>query len=278
MLGETFQAGVSDPLDAGVIGQEAGHRHGVVVVALHAQGQCLDAPQDEPGVEGADDPAQIAQHALTGAFDKGGGPGDGPRDGVAVSAEVLGRAVQDDVGAEREGELVDRRGEGVVHEDEGRLQSPLSGPVPDPVGDDGDVVEGQGRVARALKVDQSRVLLQRSHYVGWLCSINERRRHAVGRQLLRQQRVCGRVDGLGRHYVVTALDSRQHRRGDGSHTRCCGQGVFSSFEGGYAPLQGPLGGIAPTGVDEALALAGEELGALLGGAQVKGGGQVDGRC
>ena len=80
------QTRVADPLDLRVILEVPGHGHGVLDVALHADGQCLDALQDEEGVERADGRAGVAQGDRAGAGDHGG-----RSEGFGVLHAVVGR-------------------------------------------------------------------------------------------------------------------------------------------------------------------------------------------
>ena len=72
---------------------------------------------------------------------------DHPADDVGVPVEELGHAVHDQVGAELERPLQQRRGEGVVDDEERAVLVRERGAL-------GEVGERQGRVCRALDVDQ----------------------------------------------------------------------------------------------------------------------------
>ncbi len=111
MLGQPRVDHLGDPL---VAVEELGDRHGVVAMPVHPDPERLDPAQGEIGVEGAgngpggvlQEPEPLEESWVTG--DKG------PADDVAVAAEVLGRRVQHDVGAELERTLQIGRGERVV--------------------------------------------------------------------------------------------------------------------------------------------------------------------
>ena len=78
---------------------------------------------------------------------------------IAVAAEILGGAVHDDIGAQRQRLLVHRRGEGVVDRDQGAMGMGA-------IGDGADVEQRQRRVGRCFEQDQSRAVVeQRLHAI-----------------------------------------------------------------------------------------------------------------
>jgi len=138
-------------------------------VALHAEGEGLDAEEDEKGVEGAEGGPEIPEKLEARLGDVGGaaegcgelqavvagvglgelgegavGPVEAPgvdddaADGGAVAAEVFGEGMDDDVGAPVEGPAEVGGGDGVV-DDEGKAGE---------VGEDGDGLEVEGDVHR----------------------------------------------------------------------------------------------------------------------------------
>ncbi|MET3800160.1 hypothetical protein ABID70_000115 [Clavibacter michiganensis] len=129
--------------DVGVLLQERGDLLGVRGVALDADGEGLDPARGEPRVHGAGDGAdgELEEADLLG--ERVVVEDHGAAEHVGVPAEVLGRGVHDDVGAERERLLEVRRGEGVVDDDRG------AGRVAE-VGERADVADLHQRVARRL--------------------------------------------------------------------------------------------------------------------------------
>ncbi len=109
-------------LDLGRGAQQLDDRRGAARVGLHPQVQRAQPAVHEEAVErprhGADRVLDEAQ-ALVSLCVAGD---DGAADDVGVAAEVLGRRVHDEVGAELERPLVDRRGERVVDGDERALR------------------------------------------------------------------------------------------------------------------------------------------------------------
>jgi hypothetical protein len=92
-------------------------------VTFHTNVQGLDAPQDEPGLEGAQDTARALLHkteSLVQGFHGGVRPEDDDTSkAIAMTVNVLGRTVDDDMGPQPEGLLEIRRHERIVHDQEG---------------------------------------------------------------------------------------------------------------------------------------------------------------
>ena len=115
-------------------------------MALHAEGERLDAAQGQPAVERPGDGAggilveadRLQQLARAD---------DGAADDVGMAAEVLGRAVHDDVRAQAQRLLQVRRGERVVHGQQGAgFAAELR--------DGGDIQDLQERIGRRLDPHQ----------------------------------------------------------------------------------------------------------------------------
>ena len=100
VAGVPGQPGTDDALHARVRGEPRGDRARVVAVALHPDGERLDAAEHEPAVERPGHGPHVLEEAkrLGGVVVRR----DAPADHVAVAAEVLRRAVDDEVGAELE--------------------------------------------------------------------------------------------------------------------------------------------------------------------------------
>ena len=123
------QPRIVDRRDLGVGGQELGDSLGVRTVALDAQGQGFQATVGQVRVaRGRHVPeGHLQLHGLGGrvalteeGLDVRGqlqaiAQDERTADHVGVAAHVLGRRMHDDVRAQLEGALQDRRGEGVVH-------------------------------------------------------------------------------------------------------------------------------------------------------------------
>ena len=89
----------------------------VLAVALHPHRERLEPAQHEVAVERARHRADRVLQEPDALGDLGVVGGDEPAHDVGVTAEVLGRRVHDDVGAELERPLQERRGERVVDDD-----------------------------------------------------------------------------------------------------------------------------------------------------------------
>ena len=144
VAGVRREAGVEHPLDPGLLVEPAPRSRARSRSALHPHGERLDPAQHEPGVERA-----RARRRATSAGSRGARRSSVVRaaeaaDDVGVAAEVLGRRVEDDVGAELERLLEVRRGEGVV-DDEERADRVRR------VGGGADVDDVQQRVRRASR-------------------------------------------------------------------------------------------------------------------------------
>jgi hypothetical protein len=97
----------------------------------------------------------------------------------AVAAEVLGRAVHHEVGAERERLLQHRAGKGVVDRDQ---RAVIAGQRSEP----GEVADPQQRVRRSLDPEQRGGLAQRLAHRGEIGRVDERRVDAEPWQHLAQ--------------------------------------------------------------------------------------------
>ena len=102
-----------------VAGQEVDDLLGVVAVPVHPQPEGLEPAQGQPGVERAGDRADRVLvegdllRELEVAYD------ERAADDVGVTAGVLRRGVDDDVGPESQRLLEVGRGEGVVDDEQG---------------------------------------------------------------------------------------------------------------------------------------------------------------
>ena len=80
------EAGIVDPLDAGMLFEMLGDGEGVLRVALHAQVQGFDALQEQEGIEGRERGAGVAQALDAGLEDEGE-----RAEGLGVGEAVVGR-------------------------------------------------------------------------------------------------------------------------------------------------------------------------------------------
>jgi len=118
-----FQAGIEDLRDAGMALQEAGDVEGAGVLLADAQFERLHAAQQ-----------QISRHRVEARAvdlaemedrrDQFARAADHAAERVGMAAQEFGCAVDHQVGSQAQRILVDGRGEGVVHDDDGPAARP----------------------------------------------------------------------------------------------------------------------------------------------------------
>ena len=135
-------------------GECLGHGQRVGRVALHAQRERAQAAQHEEAVERAGHGADRVLQELQPFEEILARRGQDATDGVRVAGQVLGRGVEDDVGAQRQRLLDERRCERVVDDQDGLLAAcPVC--CREPVGDRSDVDHAQVRVGGRLQPDEA---------------------------------------------------------------------------------------------------------------------------
>ena len=246
MVGMAGQAGVEHLADLGVPLEPAGDLEGGLVLSLHAQGQGLEAADQQVGGVrigvGADDVAELLDrlHHRPLAADAAGHQ-------VVVPPQVLGGAVEHEIGAELDGTLVHRRGEGAVDE---QAQPVLSGEGHEPV----EVGHVQVRVRRRFGEEDPGLLADRP-FQGFEVARGDAR--AGDAELAEDIAELDRapVAVLHDHQVLAAAHHGQQDRGDGAHAGGEQQGGVGPVEGGELGLGGADRGIAVAAVLEVGALA-----------------------
>ena len=115
VAGEILKTGIVDLGHGAVAAEELRHLPGVGAVTVHADIQSLQAAGNEEGVKGAHDGAgHILQAGRAAGLNEFPGAHDKAGDDIAVAVDVLGGAVDHDVGAQAQGTLQVGRAEGVV--------------------------------------------------------------------------------------------------------------------------------------------------------------------
>ena len=239
VVGVVRQAGVVHPAHFGMLLQPLGHGQGVGAMPLHAQVQGLDAQEDEEGVERADGGSCVAQALEAGLGDEGcrarevgqhgavvGGEGlrelgelavlpvegaavhDDARDGGAVAAQELGRAVDHDVRAQRQRVQQVGAGQGVVH-DEGDAGGLGDG------GDGPEVGHIQLGVAEGLQVDGAGLRRDGGAESLGGPGIHEGGGDARAGEGVVQQVVGAAIEVVTRDDVFTATKQGREGQGDG---------------------------------------------------------------
>ena len=201
--------------------QQVGHRRRVQAVAVHAHRQGLDAPQGEEAVE-------RAGHAARRVLEEGqaGGQGvvvdhDRAAHHVGVPAQVLGRRVHHRVGAQRDRPLQVRRGERVVHDEQGAC-------VAGQAGQRGDVRDAEQRVGRRLDPDHPGLAPgQRGPHRGRVVDPHRLVAHAPALVDLGEEPERSAVGVVGDEDVIAG-------RADGAE-----QAVFGGHAGGEGQRPGP---------------------------------------
>lgn len=227
-VGVRLKAGVVDSDDVGRGLEGVGNGGGIGGGLARAQVEGLEAAVGEPRVKGGGDSADGVLQEAEAVLELVAVEGGDAHDDVAVAIDILGDAMDDDVGAQVEGVLDVGREEGVVDDDEDAVLVRL--------GDDGaDVDEAQGRVAGALDPDEAGlvgdVLADVDLDLG-------RKRHAdaMGLGHLREVAVGAAVDvrhGDDMAARGEALEDRG-RRGAAAGE---GEGVLGVLEGRYGRLE-----------------------------------------
>ena len=160
--------------------QELRHLQRALAVLLHAQRQGHQPAQDQPGVERAERAAQVHQHLLADALDARLRPQHRAAQRIAVTVQVLGQAVDDEIRAQRKRALQRRAGPGRID----RQRAP--GRVGD-LGQRGDVGDAQDRVGGRLDIDQLRVRAQRGLHLLQVAGIHQADLDAKARQVQAEQ-------------------------------------------------------------------------------------------
>ncbi len=193
---------------------------------------------------------------------------DGENDAAetaALAVDVLGRGIDDAIGAERERRLEDRRREHVVDHELG------PGVVGDG-GDGGDVEHLQGRIGRAFQEEHLGVGPHRATPVVEIEPVDEGRGDAEPRQEVLHHPAARAEQRLGGDDVIAGLDLPDHRivhRRHAARGGARGLGAFERGHAGFEHVDGRIGEariqIARLGADEArLALLGAVVDEALG--------------
>ena len=184
-------------------------RQGVLLVALHAHGQRLDAAAHEPGRERVKPRADRLDEVTQPLGDLGHGRDEQARDDVVVAGEVLGGAVDHHVGAKRDGVHEEGREEGVVHHEQGARAVGQLGQGAD-VGDCHERVGGtlhEERLGARLESGRDRVEVRRVNAVDL---------HAVFDTYRVEQANRATIE-VPRGHEPVARREELHETGDGGH-------------------------------------------------------------
>ena len=267
-----LQAGIVHLLHGGVLVKILGDGLGVGAVALHADLQRLEAPEDQIGGKGIHDRAGHVLQAKHADFtDKVGLAHHKARDHVAVAVQVLGSRVHHHVGAQRQRILQSGRSEGVVaHHLDGGVIGMGS------LRHGGDVGDLQVGVGGGLQINGAGILLQSGLHGGQIGGIHEADLHAVAAHAVVQQGEGAAVQGAVGHDVLACTGDGPQRGGNGAHTGSGRHAGLAALQRRHLILQHGDGGVAQTGVDVAALLPGKAAAALLAAVEHEGRGLIDG--
>ncbi len=173
---------------------------------------------------------------------------DDAAEAAPLAVDMLGRRIDDDMGAELQRLLLQGRGEDVVDDQ----------PRSDRIGkrsDSGDVDHFQRRIGRAFKEEQLGVGPDRLFPVGDVGAVDQRRLDAVFRRQRLDHPAAGAEQRARRHDMVAGLGAAQKCRGHRRHARCRGARILGAFQRAHALFEHVDGGIGVARIDEARLLA-----------------------
>ena len=203
------QPGVEHLFDVGIPLERFGDGQRVLMHALHAQGERLDAAQHEPAVKRREHAAGRLAGQADGVAQLPRRRDDEAADRVVVAGEILAAAVDDEVRAQRQRALEDRREERVVHDQQraGLMRQRRAG---------ADIGHVHHRVARRLQVDRLCLRAQGGLDVGDFRRVGKLDRHAVLAADVVQVARRAAVEILAANDVIAGPEELEYRR-DGRH-------------------------------------------------------------
>jgi len=224
---------------------------GARVLSADPQGERLHTADEQVGAHGVEGGARYLA-VVVDLLHEIGGAADRPAEHVGVAAEVLGRAVQGDVGAQGQGVLVDGRRERVV-DDHRRAGRVAGGRQPS------DVDDLQRRVRRRLQVEQGAALRHRALDLLVIGRLAELGLDSETRQELEEDAVRAAVRVLHRDEPVARREQGEERAAHGGHARGEAGSGLSAFEDAQLVLEGAHRRVRVAGVDMAGDAAGSDV-------------------
>ena len=299
-----LEAGEADPLNGVVRLKVCGDGVGVLAVALHAEGQGLDALEELPGIIGCDAGAEVAEGAGAHAQDvsegreglgeimapaeavvafvgfvvegevavfpvEGAGVDDDAADAVAVTAEPLGQRVNNDGGTVPDGVGQVRRGESAVDDEWDAV-------VGGDGGDGFEIGDVESGVADGLAEECLGFGGNGGGEVLRIVGVDEFNVDAeLGKDVV-ELGVGAAVEVVGRDDFVSGLSEVDDGVKDGAGARGDAEAGSPTIKGGDALLEHVGGGVHQAGVDVAEFAESEEVGGVLGIIKDEGAGLVEG--
>ena len=260
MVGVAGQARIDDRSDAFDAAEPAGQGVGVAVVAVHPGRQRAHAPLEKPGRAGIDR-SSVELHHLRHAGDQLRAACDNPRDEVGVSAQVLGRRMDDRIHAVLRGTDVHRRRESHVGREDG------AGGPGRPAGRL-DVEDAQRGVGGKFDEDDPRARRQRGLPGRRIGRIDEGGGDPALGQFVREQRMGGAVEVAAGDHVVSRAGGGEDGHRNRGHAAGEGQTSLGSLQSGDLARDRELVGIVAVA-------AVQQLQAVVRAGPVKGGAAYD---
>ena len=271
MVGMAGQARIEYALHSRVLLEPARDRERGLVLALHAERQGLQAPDEEERAERIEHSPENAAQVLD-RLDQPGAAADGAGEQVVVAAQVLGAGMDHQIGAQRDRALVHRGGEGAV-DDQVR-----SGAGVARAGEQREIRHAQVGVGGRLREDHlGPTRAERSAQPGLVAGLYERRFHAEPDEEAGDELAGAPIAVAGEDDVIAGLEQLEQGGGRGGHAAREEGGAFRALERGDLLLRRAHGGIPVPPVLLALEVAGEVPLDLRGVGEPVGGGEDDRR-
>ena len=267
-LGVVGAGGVPDAGDLRLGGEEIGDGGGGAASGVDAQRQGFDAFEQEPGVEGRDRGAGIADEGLQRVLDPFGAAEHRATENASLAVDMFGAGVDDDVGAELEGFLQQRGGEDVVDHDD------CAGRVGE-VGHRLEVDDFEHRVRGGFEQDEVSRGGQGGAPLRHVGAVDEFGGDAVAGQQGGDDPVAGTEEGAGGDDAVAGLEVAEQSGVDGGHASGGGATGLGALDEGEAGFEHGHGGVAEAGVLEVFDVAFEGGFGLFGVVIDEAGGEVE---
>ena len=275
MVGMIWQARITDPLDLGMSAEIGGQTHGVVTDAIHAQGKGFDALQDHERVEWRNRRTHVAKRHHARATDVGSRPQglginhpvvadigliqawkallvlrpgklatihNGASHTVAMTGQILGERMHDDVGTMVDGAHEVGAGHGVVHDQRHPMRM-------GDLGQRGDIRDVTQWVANRLAVDGLGFVINQLGKTGRVTGIGEPDLNALLRESVSKEVIGAAIQRAGRNDVVARLRDRLDGIGNGGHARGNSQRGNATLQRGHSFFQNVGGRVHDAGVD-----------------------------
>ena len=215
---------------------------------LHAQRQGFQTLEQRPGIERRQRRSGVAEIVVQILVDPLLVGKDDPAEAPALAVDMLGRRIDDDMGAEFERLLLQRRREDVV-DDDARA---------DAVGDlrdRGDVDDFERRIGRAFEEEQLGVRPHRRFPLCHVAPVDERRLDAVFRHQRFDHPAAGAEQRPRGHHMVARLHRAEKRGRDRRHARRGRPRILGAFERAHALFEHVDRRVGIARIDEARLVA-----------------------